>query len=258
MNVQKIYELIDDIAPFDTQMDFDNAGLLVGDPQQKVKKALLAMDCTPQVIAEAIEVDAQLIITHHPVIWNPMKQVTADSLVYQLIRNNISVISAHTNLDVSPVGVNEYLARVLGLENIEPLEVFSSDEDSIYALGRVGKLPHALSSQQLAQRVDDLLDCHGLRYTGDAEEITRVAVCGGSGGSMVSKAIEAGAQALVTGDIKHDIFLSAAQAGLTLIDAGHFETETVVLPPLCELLQKQAPSVSFATARSNTAPVKGI
>lgn len=258
MNVQQIYNLIDEIAPFSTQMDFDNAGLLVGDPQQKVTHALLALDCTPAVLAEAEELGAQLIITHHPLIWNPMKKVTADSLVYQAIRKGLSVICAHTNLDVSPVGVNEYLARVLGLEDIEPLEILSTDEDSVYAMGRVGKLPHPLSSQQLAQRVNDLLGCRGLRYTGEAEEITRVAVAGGSGGSMVSKALAAGAQALITGDVKHDVFLTAAQAGLTLMDAGHFETETVVLPPLCELLQKQAPTVSFTTAHSNTAPVKTV
>ncbi|MBR5485110.1 MAG: Nif3-like dinuclear metal center hexameric protein [Oscillospiraceae bacterium] len=258
MTVKQIFELIDKTAPFSTQMDFDNAGLLVGDPNQQVAKALLALDCTPQVVEEAEKLGAQLIITHHPLIWQPMKKVTAESLVYRLIRSNISLISAHTNLDVSPIGVNEYLARTLGLEDIEPLEITSTDEDNVYALGRVGTLPTALTAEEFAHRTAELLDCNGIRYTGWGGQITKVAVCGGSGGSMVGKALAAGAQALVTGDVKHDVFLAAAAAGLVLVDAGHFETETVILPHLCELLEEQAPSVTFTIAQSNIAPIRTV
>ncbi|MEG2039054.1 MAG: Nif3-like dinuclear metal center hexameric protein [Oscillospiraceae bacterium] len=258
MKVWQIVETIDDFAPFDTQLDYDNSGLLVGNPETEVTKAIIALDLTLAVLNEAIAIGAELVITHHPIIFNPIKKVLADSIVYKAIQHNISVICAHTNLDVSPVGVSEYLARMIGLEQIVPLEIQSSDEDNLYAMGRIGILPEPLGADEFAHRVDDLLSCSGIRYTVGANEIYRVAVCGGSGGSLLPLVLQSDVQAYVTGDIKHDVFLAAAEAGLTLIDAGHFETETVVLPPLCQLLEKEIPTVTFITAKSNIGIVRTV
>ena len=124
-NVTQIYRAIDELAPFWLTMDFDNTGILVGDRQQTVSRALLALDCTCSVVQEAAQRGAQLIITHHPVIFNPIKRVNEDTVVYQLIRAGIAVISAHTNLDIAQGGVNDVLAQTIGLQACRGLELLN-------------------------------------------------------------------------------------------------------------------------------------
>lgn len=169
--VLQIYEAIDRLAPFSLSMDFDNTGILVGDRQKKVGRALLALDCTKEVLRQAKELGAQLIITHHPIIFHPIKRVNEDSLVYHLLRSDIAVISAHTNLDIAQGGVNDLL------------------ED----------------------------------------------------------AIRVGADALLTSEVKQHEYLAAAAAGISIFDAGHFDTEDVVIEPLWEYLTKQFADVEFFT-----------
>lgn len=120
-----LYSAIDQFAPFSLSMDFDNTGILVGDRHQAVSKVLLALDCTMDVVNYAKEIGAQLIITHHPVIFHPIKRVNEDSVVYHLIRSQIAVISAHTNLDIAEDGVNDVLAQAIGLQNISGLEYWT-------------------------------------------------------------------------------------------------------------------------------------
>jgi len=297
---------------------------------------MLALDATLPVVEEAGRQGADLLITHHPVIFHPLKKVSADSAVYRLIQLGITVISAHTNLDVAQDGVNDQLARALGLTQISPfsqlqkepyykLEILAPqtgaqkmlaalveagavsgrlcagacpgeaeafpqsrielsapreklpgvlaamraahpDEcpafdlyenqgvwDS-YSLGRMGRLPKPVSPEAFALHVKKCLGCTGVRLGRGGDRIATVAVCGGSGGSLIGEAIRAGADALVTSDLKHDQYLTAAEAGLTLVDAGHHSTETVVLPPLMEHLRKRFPEVEFFIAPGNREP----
>jgi len=238
--VKEILAAVDALAPFALTMDFDNTGLLVGDSNAEVTGVVLALDCTEEVIEKAKEMGANLIITHHPVIFNGMKRVCADSVVYQLIRNDMHVISAHTNLDIAQGGVNDCLCNALGLQEVCGLT--ATDEE--HFLGRVGLLSADLSAEELACIVKMELNTT-VRYTDGGKPIGKVAVCGGAGDSELESAIACGADALISGEVKHHIFIEAAHRGFTLIEAGHHHTEAVVLAPLCEKLKEQFPQISF-------------
>ena len=249
MTVNDILQAMDAIAPFRLTMDFDNTGLLIGDPSAEVRGVVLALDCTDEVIESAKRNNANLIITHHPVIFHGIKKVCADSVVWQAVRNDINVISAHTNLDIAQGGVNDCLAEILGLTEVGGLTAVGESVDengnvSRETLGRVGCLSSALSAKELAQLVKEKLNT-AVRYTDGGKAIETVAVCGGAGDSELESAIACGAEALVTGEVAHHIFIEAAHRGLTLIEAGHFHTEDVVLDSVCERLMKQFPEIPF-------------
>lgn len=244
MTVKDVYDRINRAADFSLAMDFDNPGLLVGDPNAQVTSALAALDVTDAVIAEAVERGANLIVTHHPVIFHPMKRVTADTLVWKLIRNNLSVICAHTNLDVAKGGVNDILAETLGLLEITPLE----NEEG---LGRIGILPRGMTPPELAYYTKQRLDVDAVRYCDGGQAIQKVAVCGGSGGSLLASVAASGCQAFITGDVKHDVMLDAVHRGITLIDAGHFGTETLAVGYLAQLAGEVLGEKNVTIAQSN-------
>lgn len=247
MTVKELYDFLNEMAPFSYAMDFDNCGILVGNPDEQVKKILVCLDCTPQAIARAKEVGANLIVTHHPVIFSPLKSVTADSIVYALLGAGISVICAHTNLDLARNGVNDALAHRLGLkclEGLSPVSCQRGAETVTEYLGRVSFLPQTLSPLDFAQHVKDSLGGN-VRFVCGNRPVRRVAVCGGAGADCLDEAIQVGADALVTSEVKHHIFLSASQRGITLVDAGHFHTEDVVIQPLCESLQDHFKALSI-------------
>ena len=240
MTVNDIYAYLNEFCPFDTACDFDNVGLLVGDKNATVTKAVIALDCTLDAVNQAIETGAELIITHHPVIFSPLKSVTAESIVYRLIKNNISVISAHTNLDVADGGVNDCLAATLNLCDVETVV---ADDGFTF---RKGVLDTECTPDEFALYVKNALN-FSPRFTVGQGKIKTVAVCGGSGGDMLYDALNAGADALVTAEVKHHVFLDAADIGFTLIDCGHFNTEDVVVKPLKNLLSKKFPDITFTT-----------
>ncbi len=239
MTVYDIYDFLDERYDFSSAMPFDNVGLLVGDGREKVTGVLVALDCTDEAITEAVKRGANLIVTHHPVIFDPLKSVTEQSLVYRIIRNGISVISAHTNLDVADGGVNDTLAKKIGLTNIE--KIFDS-EDFAY---RIGELDEALSADELAKSVGERLSVR-VKYVGDNTFIKRVAVCSGSGGSMLTEVAGEGVDAFVTADVKHNVFMDAHMLGLALIDAGHFETEDIIVEVLAEGLREKFPDMGVS------------
>ncbi len=262
--VKEIYHIIDDFAPFSTQMSFDNAGFLVGRGEGEVTKILVALDITLPVIAQAKEMGAQLIVAHHPVIFNPVKAVTDDSLngeiLLQLVESGIAAICAHTNLDGAQGGVNDALTQPLGLQNITMLEVDGIDgEGRPYGIGRVGE-PHCanLTAEDYASYVSKQLQTSGVRYCKGKSPVTKIAVGGGSCGSMLRQAITAGCDTFVTGDVKHDVFLEASGLGITLIDGGHGATERVVCPVLASYLKEQLPQIVVAVANDNESAVFGI
>ena len=233
--VWNVYESIEKLAPFGLACAFDNPGLLVGDGQAEVTGCLLALDVTPRVLREAVAQKANLIVTHHPVIFDPLRHLTAGHPVYQLIQNNLSVISAHTNLDIVGGGVNDCLAGCLALSQTRP---FGEE-----AMGRVGLLPQTMTAEAFAAYVKEKLGCRAVRYTPSQKPIGRVALCGGSGGSLLKEAMEQ-ADALVTGDVKHDVFMDAVWNDFCLIDAGHYKTEAVVLEALRGHIQRSCPDIS--------------
>ena len=247
MIVYDVLDFLDEKYDFSTSQPYDNVGHLVGSLYDKVKGILVCLDITDEVITKAIEEDANLIVSHHPVIFDPLKSVTDGDLVYRLVRNGISVISAHTNLDQADGGVNEHLAEIIGLKNIEKI----ADSDGF--LYRIGEFEEAVTTEQLAKTVGEKLKT-AVRYVGNHSYIKRVAVCSGSGGSMLSEIAGQAVDAYVTADIKHDVFLDAHRLGITLIDGGHFATEDIIVTPLAKILAEKFPEITVK--ESHFCPIK--
>ncbi len=238
MTVKEIFDFLNEKFPVETACDFDNPGILVGDPNSEVSKAIVALDCTPDVIKTAKNSGCQLIITHHPIIFEPLKKVLADSLVYMLIKSGISVISMHTNLDVGIGGVNDALCDMLELKNVQKVEAGDG-----YLLNS-GLLSPVLSADELALYIKKKLG-GAVKYVGCDKKIEKVLVCSGSGGSYLQDAVRLGCEALITADVKHNVFLDAQRLNIALYDAGHFNTEDVITEPLKSLLEQNISTVEF-------------
>lgn len=244
MTVNDIYEFLNSLFPTDTACDFDNVGLLIGDAEQTVSKALIALNCTLETVKLAKENGCELIITHHPVIFSPLKNVLVGSIQYELIKNGISVISMHTNLDIAEKGgVNTCLCNALGIENTE---VYIASDGYALQCGNVSPV----SAENFAKHIKKALG-GTVKYVDGKKPIEKVLVCSGSGGEFISEAIKGGFDALVTADIKHHQFLVAYDSGISLFDGGHFGTEDVVIEPLRELLIKEFSQIDFITSHKS-------
>ncbi len=229
MTHAEIYEYINSFAPFNTQLDFDNAGFLIGDKNDTFLGGIVTLDVTDSTIDYAISKGANLIVSHHPIIFEPLKSITANDLVYKLIKNGISVISAHTNLDMADGGVNDELCSVLDLQDIKPI----LPEGDVYS-ARLGFLKRPLTSDEFASLLKEKLGGN-IKYVGDGE-IKSVAVCSGSGGSLLYDITNHNPDAFVTADVKHNVFLDASHLDISLYDCGHFNTEDIIVKPLCKKL----------------------
>ena len=254
--VKDIYDHINAMAPFAIQLDFDNAGLLVGRKTAEVNTVLVALDITEDVITEAVDLGAQLIVAHHPVIFSPLKAVTDGSptgeRVLSLAERGIAAICAHTNLDAAQGGVNDLLAQALGLTEPEPLHQDGTDgQGRPYGIGRVGVLnpPEPLNAPAFARFVKETLNAACVRCLDAGVPVRRVAVGGGSCGSMLRDAVAAGCDTFVTSDVKYDVFLDAKELGINLLDAGHFATENVVTEPLANSLKTAFPELTVQVSR---------
>lgn len=237
IKVMDIFAALDKWAPFDTQLSFDNAGLLVGDMEAEVTGVMTCLDISADVAAQAEVNYCNLIVSHHPVIFSAIKAVRAGDLPYILVKKEMSAICAHTNLDAADGGVNDLLSGALELENIEKLDLNDGEDTS--PLGRIGNLRRDMSAGQFAAFVKSKLNCGGARYTSFGGNIRRVAVCGGSGADFLEAAKAAGADALVTGEAKHHELLLAGDIGICLVDGGHFCTEHMIAAELARHIGKE-------------------
>lgn len=221
--VKDVLEFMNVIAPFDLAMKWDNVGLLVGDIDAEITGCVLSLDATIDTLEFAIEEKANLIITHHPVIFSGLKTVTKDSLVYKLVENNISVISSHTNLDLVEGGVNYALADALKLVNQRPLE-------NTEGLGRVGELEQEMTPLEFAQYLKKHTPTEAVDYTNYNKAIKTVAVVGGEGSDYAFSCKDA--DAYVSGELKHHVFVEAQNRQKQIFSVGHYESEICVLEPL--------------------------
>lgn len=335
--VRHISTFLHQWAPPSTKLDYDNVGLLVGDPEQEVSRVLTCLDTTMEVVEEAIERNCQLIVSHHPLIFQSIDRINPTDeqgrIVYKLIRNDISLIAAHTNLDAALDGVSFVLAEKLGLKNLKFLEAgypisrkivlttnhsdheavlklmnYYSAEEAHYSrvegrkgeqytyeaiidehnvsglkkelrknglldrgsfqvmeiaspsnnfgMGVVGLYRDSgLEESEFLQRVSEVLNAPALRYSGSAERIKKVAVCGGAGVSLASKAIDEGAQAFVTADIKYHDYFTRAENFL-LVDTGHYESEIPIAGSLRKELQEAFEEVEVYETDVVTNPMK--
>lgn len=221
--IEDVVRLIEDIAPRQLAYEWDNTGLLLR-CSSNISAVMVALDVTDAVVDEALDEECDMILSHHPLIFEPMKalsnQNVTQALVMRLIRENISVYSAHTSFDRAPGGINDLLAQKLGLTDVF---VANSDGEDLM---RVGNLPKTMDTGELAEYVKK---CIGIKHlmTSDAhyDSIGKVAVVGGSGGSMLEAAAKSGAKALITGEAKHSHHIEAMMRGLPIIEAGHYATE---------------------------------
>ena len=246
--VADILNYIESIAPPYMAEAWDNVGLLCGRKGKEVKKILVALDPFATVIDEAIGLGADLIVTHHPLIFGEeLKAVNENTetgrCLLTLMENGIAAINAHTNLDMAPGGVNDILAKKLALVNVQVLNPSGTDaEGREWGLIRVGEVPEQPLDAFL-NRVKVLLGCEGLRYVNCGKPVRKVCVGGGSCGGAIWEVAAAGCDTFVTADVKYNQFRTAYELGVNLIDAGHFHTENPTMPILAEKLRKAFPEV---------------
>lgn len=243
------YNFIDSIAPFGTQESWDNSGFLVGDGSREVKKVLFALDVTEPVLKEAEEKGAGLIISHHPIIFGALKEFHPKNTAFLAAEKGIAVISAHTCLDIADGGVNDCLAAALGLVNVIKV-------DDGEGLMRMGELKKPLECADFVKYVAEKLNVGGIKYTPTDKIIKKVAVCGGSGGDLYPFAMGAGADAYVTANIKHNLFIDMRRDGFCVLDAGHFCTENTVIKPLAEKAAKAFPDTEIIVSEVSEDPAK--
>ena len=247
--VADILNFVQTLAPASMKMSWDNVGLLCGRKEKEVKTVLVALDPFRNVIEEAIAEKAQLILTHHPLIFrDDLSAVNEDTetgrCLLTLIENGIAAINAHTNLDQAPGGINDVLAQALGLANISIISPAGTDaEGRPYGLLRSGTVEEMPLSAFLAS-VKQNLGCEGLRYVDCGKPVRKVAVGGGSCADGMHEALAAGCDTFVTADCKYNQFRTAYEIGINLIDAGHFHTENPTMPVLAAKLQAAFPEIS--------------
>lgn len=254
--VKDILEHIQTFAPTYMKENWDNVGLLCGSGSKEVHKVLIALDPFENVCNEAVQIGADLIVTHHPLIFSPIKSITDnDSIgraIVALIRNDISAINAHTNLDCAPGGVNDALAARIGLENISVLSPSGTTEaGEPWGLIRCGEIPEQ-PLEDFLRSVKTRLICPGLRYVSAGKPVHKVAVGGGSCGGFIQQAAAAGCDTFVTADIKYNQFWDAQALGLNLIDAGHFYTENPICAIVAQKLQEAFPNIQVVTSNIHT------
>ena len=251
VKVKDISDYINTFAPYETQCSWDNCGLIVGDEEQEVKKVALCLDLTEETLDKAIKEGADLVITHHPLIFTPQKNFLKGDKAFTLAVKGISLISAHTCFDCADGGVNDVLCEVLGISNVKAVV----SEELTVPMVRIGDVIEQSSSDFSAlvakklNTVCRVVDC--------ANKIKRVAVCGGAGMDFYLDAVKEGADAYVTGEIKHHEMLMAKETGVTVIEAGHFETESPSMAALKNKLENQFSQLEIVLLKQSS-PVKFI
>ena len=236
--VQVVADVINRLAPRKLAEDWDNPGLLVGDPSAQVNKIFVCLDVLDKNISRAIELDAQLIVAHHPLIFHAIKNVRFDlphgKKLERLIKNNLAVFAAHTNLDIAAGGVNDVLAKKIGLADVKNF----GDEE--FSLGRIGSLETSMNAIDFARHVKKVLNADNVRLV-DAGDflISKVGLCGGAGADFIHKAKFFGAQAFVTGDVKYHEAQAAIENKIHVVDAGHFATEFPIVHVLADYLKAE-------------------
>lgn len=253
--VKDILDHLNTLAPVSMKMEWDNVGLLCGDPNREVGKVLVALDPFESVCREAKETGADLLLTHHPLIFQPVKSITTQTAVGRsillLCKENICAVNAHTNLDCAPGGVNDILASTLGLSNIQVISPAGVDEKgNPWGLLRRGTIEEQPMDAFLAA-VKESLGCKGLRYVSSGKPVRHVAVGGGACAGELMEAYLAGCDTFVTSDVKYNQFWDARELGLNLIDAGHFHTENPVCRYLADSLSAAFPHLAVEVSKNH-------
>ncbi len=261
MRIKDITAIIEEAAPLRLQENYDNSGLLVGDEGAEVESALLCVDITEAVLDEALRLGAGLIIAHHPVIFHPLRHITGSTYIERVVAkaivHNVALYACHTNLDNAPGGMSFRLGNLLGLRNV----ILLGDPplcDPGAGYGVVGELPAAVKLLDFLRFVKETLGTGAIRYSsGGDPEIRRVAVCTGAGASLADNARRAGADLFISSEFRYNDFLDAA-GGMTIADAGHFESEYCAIDLVYDIITKKIPTFALHKSSESINPVNYI
>ena len=262
MKLNDIINIIEDIAPVNLKEGFDNVGLMVGDREKNITKILLALDCTEEVIKEAKEMDAELILTHHPLLFRKPSTITTDTLlgrkIINLIKNDINLYSAHTNWDSVKGGLNDTLVEILGFN--EGIIMDKSPVDSEAGIGRVVELTKGMTVLEIINLIKSSLGIKNLRYAGDLNEvIKKIAIVNGSGQDFFGDAKKLGADLIITGDTTYHFVSDYKEMGLNILDIEHFNSEWPVLIKVSEKVKERLDlDVEFIVSKEAKDPFEFI
>lgn len=255
--VHHIVQILHEWAPPKTKMDYDNVGLLIGSSEQPAETIMVCLDVTKDIVEEAIVKNIDLIVAHHPLIFKKLANIQPDkghgNIIYQLIKHDIAVVAAHTNLDAAPNGVSYQLAESIGLRDINFLDPYEDHPNT--GMGTIGHFETAYQQDQFLSHLAKHLNAPCIRYAGNVGSVKKVAVCGGAGVFLKQKAQQAGADAFVTADVKyHDYFLE--KDDFLLADVGHFESEYPIVEAIKQVILEENTDLTVLIADTNTNPMR--
>lgn len=254
--VNDIIKEMESLAPTYLKEDFDNVGLMVGDRNKEVNKALLALDCTLKVIEEAKRENVDLIITHHPLIFRKPSNITTDTLqgkkIIELIKNDISLYSSHTNLDSAINGLNHTIVSILGFEESTILEKNKTVNSA--GLGRVVKLDKEIKLENLIEQVKIKINISNLRVVKANDTVSKIAIINGSGQDFIGKAVALGADCIITGDTTYHFASDYKEMGISILDVGHFASEQITFFSVMERLKEKFKDIEIVTSKVEEDP----
>ena len=250
MKAFEVAQIVERFAPLETAAEWDNSGFCIGSPDTEIKGVLVGFDCTPELIREAVDRGANMVITHHPLIFRGVKKISPDtflgSVITLAIKHDIVVYSAHTNADKAVGGVNSLMAERLGLRDCT---VLAAD-----GFGLVGNLPEAMGAEDFIAFVKERFSLKAVRCSRPVEgPVSRVALCSGSGASLLQDALSSGAQAYICGDLSYHLFF--AEEGFMLLDIGHFESEIDIVDKLISVLEEKIRTFAILRTKQDNNPV---
>lgn len=246
MKCQEVISILEQQSPRHYACGWDNVGLLVGNRDKEIKKIYIALDATDEAIEEAVAAGADLLLTHHPMIFKGMKRITAEDFigrrVIRLIQEDMAYYAMHTNFDVK--GMADLAADYLHLTETRVLEVTCSSDTEVEGIGRYGSLTQEMSLEELCSLVKEVFSLDNVKVFGDLKQrVSTAAISPGSGKSVISNALCAGVDVLITGDIDHHEGIDAVAQGMAVIDAGHYGVEHIFIPYMKDYLNQKAPEL---------------
>lgn len=250
MKCQEVLSVLEQQSPKHYACDWDNVGLLVGREDKEIKKIYIALDATDEAIDEAVTAGADLLLTHHPMIFRGMKRITTQDFigrrVIRLIQEDMAYYAMHTNFDVK--GMADLAADYLHLTDTQVLEVTCSSDTETEGIGRYGRLPQEMSLQELCSLVKEVFSLENVKVFGNLNQrVFTAAISPGSGKSVISNALGAGVSVLITGDIDHHEGIDAVAQGMAVIDAGHYGVEHIFIPYMKDYLSRRLPELEVET-----------
>ncbi len=259
VSIKDVYNYLDTVYPFGLQMNWDNSGMLVQRSDDECSTVLLSLDITNQTVNEAVHKNADLMISHHPIIFDPLKSVDCKNPVWNLIYNNIAAICMHTNVDIAESGTNGVILAKLKenfeIVSVEPFEDLGNGNKC----GSIVELSEAVSQRKLGEILKEMFGCEYVRMNRYGRKLVRrIAFCSGSGGSMLGLAVEKRCDALITGDVKHDVWIDANNRSIALFDCGHFHTENPVLWEFRRALESNFPQLDVEIAEKSLDPCEYV